>query len=185
MVPTTLFPSMQNIWASSAAIGGTDAATEATPEEDGLFAEFFRIYLPKDERNRYGPPIPWLKAAADMKERKPVLDNALKALTTNRVAAARSDAALADEGRAYLGEALRLLNQIIDEETPWDDQGLAAVRCLMIYELFESTTSSVVGWGSHHKGLVRLVTMRGPDSFQSEFSKWLLLDIKGVNVSIA
>ena len=125
----------------------------------------------------------WLKEVAALHDASPLLIHSLRALAANRVAAARSDDELAREARNHCGEALRLLSSSLDSyESLCDDHTLAAIRCLMIYELFESTTASVVAWGSHQKGLARICTLRGPRSFCTTLAKALLLDIKSVNV---
>lgn len=101
-----------------------------------LIATFLRIYQPRDSSNCTGPTIVWLKEAASLNSPSPMLQYAMHALAANRVAASKRDSELADEGRRYCGEALRLLSRRLEpDDSLHDDQTLAAARCLMIYEV--------------------------------------------------
>ena len=166
-----------------------------------LLDAFLAIYEPSALENQYGVTIAWLTEACSLRKASPALQVALYALASNRVGFANGDAVLCEGSRQYYGNALRLLNELLGSPASiFDDQALAAVRCLMIYEvgdtitfwlraakmnkqLFESTAKSVHAWGSHQNGLVRLVQQRGAKGFANHFAKSLLMDTRGVSVS--
>ncbi|MCJ1397250.1 hypothetical protein MMC11_000442 [Xylographa trunciseda] len=148
-----------------------------------LLDAFLGIYKPSASKNQYGVTITWLTEACSLRKASPALQVALYALASNRVGFANGDAKLCERSRQYYGKALRLLNGLLGSpDSIFDDQALAAVRCLMIYELFESTAKSVHAWGSHQNGLVRLVQQRGSKGFANHFAKSLLMDTRGVSM---
>ena len=148
-----------------------------------LMDKFMEVYKPKDSWNQTGCILLWLKEAIALSNPPPLLHHALRALAANQVARIVNDDELANQGLAHCGEALALLGkQLQSDDANYDDETMAAIRLLMIFELFESTSASVVAWGSHQLGLARMCTLRGPENFESPFAKNLLLDIKNVNM---
>lgn len=99
------------------------------------------IYLPSASENRYGATISWLNVACSLTKPCPALEAALYALAANRVSAGNGDVRLAQASRHYYGKALCKLNELLaSPESVSNNQALAAVRCLMIYEVRITTS---------------------------------------------
>ncbi|KIV87647.1 hypothetical protein PV11_03179 [Exophiala sideris] len=148
-----------------------------------LLDDFMIIYLPTAPGNRTGATLTWLKEAYGYSQPSLLLEVARNALAANRVAAVSGDSSMQRIGHMYYGRALQALTEQLNQQSEnRDDQVLEAVRCLMIYELFESTAASVSAWASHQRGLVELLMKRGPANFEGDTSKALLIDIRAANV---
>ena len=117
-----------------------DIITKDRPSLDA----FLGIYKPSASENQYGVTITWLTEACSLTRASPALQVALYALASNRVAAVNGDAVLCQRSRQHYGKALRLLNELLgSSESIFDDQALAAIRCLMIYEVGDTFASSL------------------------------------------
>jgi hypothetical protein len=163
----------------------SDAGYLDITSDRSLLDHFMRLYLPTAPENRTGATLNWLKEAYECLQPSLVLELARHALSANRVAVVGGNSPMKHTGHIYYGRALQALNERLSNQLEnCDNQVLAAARCLMIYEIFESTAASVTSWASHQRGLVGLVIKRGVANFQDDTSKALLLDIRGTDVSM-
>ncbi|BAE61123.1 hypothetical protein COH20_002821 [Aspergillus flavus] len=143
---------------------------------DGMLHTFLVAFLPSSpilplshHSNITVPPAPWMRIAIALPRRGPLLSTALQALCMTKIARAHGDQALLMQGMAAHTQALRALqNAINDRNTALTDETLAAIRVLGTYELHEGTMGSVVGWTSHEEGVDQLVQLRGFNSSQYE-----------------
>ena len=105
-----------------------------------LIDAFLSIYQPTAIENRYGATIVWLHEARSLAQPCPALGVDLHALAANRVAARDGDTRLAQRSRHCYSKALQELNKLLSTpESIVNDQTLAAIRCLMIYEVRAAT----------------------------------------------
>ena len=101
-----------------------------------LLEAFMNLYQPSSYTNRNGVTIGWLNEACFLADLCPTLRLSLHALAANRVAAIAGDEGLAATSRECYSNALIKLNELLgSSESVFDDQALAAIRCLMIYEV--------------------------------------------------
>ncbi|KAI8630202.1 hypothetical protein F5Y19DRAFT_429323 [Xylariaceae sp. FL1651] len=107
----------------------------------------------------------------------PALDNAFRCLVTvahsklvpNRK---RSDSVIL----GYYGKALRSLQAAVDDPIDrYAAETLCAASILAVFELFNLRSEQL--WGSHMAGVSRLIQLRGPARFGSEFEQALLLKL--------
>ncbi len=86
----------------------------------------------------------WLAEACKIADPLPVLRLALHALAASRIADMDKDAVLAGESLVSHGQALKLLRELLSEpQSVFEDQIMAAVRCLMIYEVRSAQTDRI------------------------------------------
>ena len=78
----------------------------------------------------------WLYHAVELSNPTPVLHQALLALSITRYGRVHGNLAMRKHGQAIYGNALRLLQQALyNEVLMYDDETLASVRALVLYEV--------------------------------------------------
>ena len=78
-------------------------------------------------------------------------------------------------GQQIYGQTLRLMqNALYDPRLMQDDNTLAAARCMVLYESFESTSEDMAAWQNHIHGIARMIEMRGPHRHRDPLSKSIL-----------
>ncbi|KAI3322967.1 hypothetical protein HD806DRAFT_497400 [Xylariaceae sp. AK1471] len=77
----------------------------------------------------------------------------------------------------YYGKALRSLQSAVDDPVNrYAAETLCAASILALFELFNSS-NGVISWSNHMAGVSRLIQLRGPDQFTSEFEQALLIQL--------
>lgn len=113
--------------------------------EAGVVAWFWNSYAP----TAAGPETSrntsvWLYHTVEVSNPSPVLHQSLLALSITRYGSVNGNTAMKKHGQALYGNALRLLQQALyDEMLMLDDETLASVRALVLYEVRSSL--SLVG----------------------------------------
>jgi len=106
------------------------------------FNEFLNSYQPKSPSNRDGSTLIWMTDLCSRESNTDVLRYAICALSTSNATASPIPATTVT-GPQYYGEALRHLHlQLSQVPVACSDELLAAIRCLMIYEVSITTNFS-------------------------------------------
>jgi hypothetical protein len=137
----------------------------------------------------------WLHHAISVADPLPVLRQALRALAVTHYGRVRELADLFNHGRGLYGQALRSLQQALnDHHLVWNDETLASVRALVLYEVgapwtcwrlrltrfqvFEPTSNDPTAWFGHLNGVTILLQTRGPERHTSTIARSVLEDVR-------
>ncbi len=163
-----------------------------------VVAWFWDSYAPTTEAaDKSKSTSVWLYHAVELANPAPVLHQALLALSITRYGRVHGNYAMRKHGQAIYGNALRLLQQsLYDEVLMLEDETLASVRALVLYEvrfpcpmfaslvliihlqLFESTSNDPTAWYRHLAGITSLLQSRGPRRHSSALARTVLEDIR-------
>ncbi|KAJ9604067.1 hypothetical protein H2200_011590 [Cladophialophora chaetospira] len=125
----------------------------------------------------------WIYHALRIAEPIPLLRQALLALSMTRHGRVTGNLELIRRGQRTYGTALRLLRDALyDRVLTWNDETLASVRALVLYEFFESNSDNPTAWYRHLDGITSLASSpmeaRGPERTSSSISRSVLEDIR-------
>lgn len=111
------------------------------------------------------------------------LEAAILAVCTGRLGRANNDKALVRESLKFYIQGLRELQKALwDPTLMYREETLAACSCLVIYEVMECPDKSVKAWMGHMNGCARLMELRGPRAYNSEFSHRIFLAFRQMEV---
>ncbi|KAI1624764.1 hypothetical protein EDD37DRAFT_361486 [Exophiala viscosa] len=129
--PAGMLPSSSSASATAVSIARDLGIAAARSQLD----DFMTIYQPTAPENRTGATLVWLREAYGYAQPSLLLEVARNALAANRCAAATGDPSMQYTGHMYYGRALQALTEKLNQQFEnCDNQLLAAIRCLMIYE---------------------------------------------------
>lgn len=175
---------------------------------DGLF---FQQYLPHESGTWLRletdlavlPETTWLNVAACSPTTGSLLRDALAALTLNHVARSQRRPDFLQQSRTLYVKTIQGINKaLVETDHSLDDQTLAAVMVLTIYEAsnfkkpffidwqdFRSETQEGIitqaeGWFSHIRGAQALIKLRGKRNFSNPLSEKLFLGSRSAQVSV-
>lgn len=78
-------------------------------------------------------------------------------------------------GQQVYGQALKSMQQALyDPHWMKHDETLAAARCMVLYESFESTSESMSSWMDHINGVARIIQLRGPKRHREPLQRTIL-----------
>ncbi|KAI9704695.1 MAG: hypothetical protein M1820_005443 [Bogoriella megaspora] len=147
--------------------------------DDQIYASFLDVFDQEAAIVASPNPRSLFKVLPTIPNPPNVLRYSTKALAASRLAFANRDSEMRMRAFDAYGRALRELQRsLYDPNAMYNDTTLAAARCLVTFELFESTSSSMRSWNSHESGTARLVQMRGPHAYQSELGARLFESVR-------
>jgi hypothetical protein len=125
----------------------------------------------------------WLTMLPDLPDMTEALEAAILAVCTARLGRVNRDPALIHESLRFYTQALWELQRALwTPRLMYREETVAACMGLLMYEVFECPDKSVVGWMGHMRGCAKLVELRGPKSYGTEFSHRLFLTFRQVEV---
>ncbi|CRG89046.1 hypothetical protein PISL3812_06081 [Talaromyces islandicus] len=143
---------------------------------DSILNTFILAYLhsslilsPIRQSNSTEPPASWLQIAVALPRRGHLLSIALQALCMNKIRRVYGNNAFLMQGMTVHGQALRALqNEIHSTNTAAAVETLTAIRVLGMYEMFEGTMGSAIGWTTHEERVEEWMQLRGFSSSQHD-----------------
>ena len=123
----------------------------------------------------------------------PSLTDSSKALEASVLAIATAKLGRVSGSRVLLQESLRFYSNGMWElqQALWNPKSmynvdtLAACFAMLMYEVIECPNKTLDAMEAHRKGCARLVELRGPNSYTSDFSHELLLAFRIVEVRLS
>ncbi|KIW40326.1 uncharacterized protein PV06_07533 [Exophiala oligosperma] len=152
-------------------------SSEGVLRDDQLISNFFERYAsPKSSPDsRYCCHPLWLYHTLRISFPTKLLRQALLALAYTRLGRLNDDHPTITRGQRLYGQALRLMQQAVyDADMMRHEDTLAAARCMLLYEHFESTSDNMTSWFNHIIGISRIVELRGPRSHRTALTQSLL-----------
>jgi hypothetical protein len=150
-----------------------------------IFSEFLFHYAPgcnaaklqhSPSHRRDDGTGAWLLIIPSLPDITPALETSLLAVTLAKLGRRCHDSVLVHESLQFYTQALWELQKALwDPKLMYRDETLAACMLLTAYEVTECPTQTVYAWANHMKGCARLVELRGPKSYSSDFSSGLFL----------
>ena len=137
--------------------------------------------------DEYAPPLPveqakssyasWLYYTMSKSVPSPVLRQALVALSVTRLGRVNGDDRIVMEGRVVYAHAVASLRKALNDK--WiDDDVLATVRAMVLYENMESTSEDLSAWYMHLAGLSDLLLARGSHRHRTGLGKLVFEDVR-------
>ncbi|KAH8895958.1 hypothetical protein GQ53DRAFT_743897 [Thozetella sp. PMI_491] len=115
----------------------------------------------------------------DMAIQTPVLESALSAFFSSRIAWKQGDKGLMFESRKIYARGLQLLRTAIhDPQTRVLDETIAACMLLLYYELLGAPGSGPRSFGIHKRGAMALLLQRGPEACTSPLGLSIFISLR-------
>lgn len=142
--------------------------------EDQIIASFWDQYAASAGASTNNKPM-WLESAIMMASPTDTLRQALLALSFTRTGRWRDDRPCVVQGQRCYGVTLKMMQQALyDPALARTDEILAAARCMVLCEAFETTTDSLVSWINQVRGMCRIIQLRQPEDFGEPFPRQAL-----------
>lgn len=123
----------------------------------------------------------WLYQAITINKPTLLLRDVLLALSVTSYGKAHKDVAAARGGRRLYSKGIDSLQKALSHsQLMWHDETLVAVRVMILYELFESTTEDTAPWHTHLEGVSHLLQARGPQRHRGSLSRAVYEDLRYV-----
>ncbi|KAK4943483.1 hypothetical protein LTR10_016974 [Elasticomyces elasticus] len=117
----------------------------------------------------------WLHHILNIPSPTDILRQALLSLAYTRLGRLNDDAATVLRGQQVYGKALKAMQQALyDPHWSRHEETLAAARCMVLYESFESTSESMTSWFNHIGGVARIIEVRGPRTHRKPLQRTIL-----------
>ncbi|ETS73394.1 hypothetical protein PFICI_14999 [Pestalotiopsis fici W106-1] len=161
----------------------TSIPKEVSPSHayrDKLFELFLDHRFPAKDQ-----PVPalekrdWILQVLELPTLTPGLTHAVLAVCTAHIGRRNNDNVLLKHSLPLYGQGLRDLQRALCDPS-WRDneQTLAAISALLLYELSECPGNTVDGYMSHYNGFMELLRLRGPKSCRSGLAHSLFLVLR-------
>ncbi|KIV82293.1 hypothetical protein PV11_04414 [Exophiala sideris] len=138
-----------------------------------VFWEGFSAKSVTDPRPASDPA--WLHHILNISSPADRLRQALLSLAYTRIGRLNNDPVAVIRGQQVYGQALQAIQQALyDPHWTRHDETLAAARCMVLYESFESTSESMTSWFNHIGGVARIIQLRGPRSHRKPLQRTIL-----------
>ncbi|KIX92730.1 uncharacterized protein Z520_11582 [Fonsecaea multimorphosa CBS 102226] len=143
--------------------------------EDQLLSCFWEGYSTDSSQHSGAREPAWLYHSINISGPTTSLRQALLSLAYIRTGRLQSNQTLILKGQEIYGQTLRLMQSALYDSTlVLHDETLAAARCMVLYEAFESTSEDMDAWQSHIMGIARIIQLRGPGRHRDPLSKSIL-----------
>ncbi|KIW88528.1 uncharacterized protein Z519_11097 [Cladophialophora bantiana CBS 173.52] len=147
--------------------------------EDQFISSFWEGYSTSSSPYSRTRKPAWLYHSINISTPTTPLRQALLSLAYTRIGRLQNNPTLILKGQKIYGQTLRLMqNALYDQQLMCHDEILAAARCMVLYEAFESTSEDMAAWQSHIIGIVRLIEIRGPGRHRDPLPKSILESIR-------
>jgi hypothetical protein len=157
-----------------------ESPTPQAVSEVRFVAWFWDHYAPSTSESLQEKPA-WLYQAININKPTLLLRNILLALSVTSYGRAHNDVAVAREGRRLYSKGIGSLQKALNHpQLMWHDETLVAVRAMILYELFDSTTEDTTPWHNHLEGVSHLLQVRGPQRHRNSLSRAVYEDLRYV-----
>lgn len=113
------------------------------------------------------------------------LETSILAVCIARLGRLRGDQSLVHESLKFYTQGLFELQKALwDPKLMHRDETIAACMALVFYEAVECPSQSIAGWQSHMRGCVRMVELKGPDAYKSDFGHQIFLSFRIMEVML-
>ncbi|EXJ66468.1 uncharacterized protein A1O5_10620 [Cladophialophora psammophila CBS 110553] len=147
--------------------------------EDQVISSFWEGYSTSSTPYSRTREPAWLYHSINVSAPTTPLRQALLSLAYIRIGRLQNNQTLILKGQKIYGQTLRLMqNALYDPQLMRHDEILAAARCLVLYEAFESTSEDMAAWQSHIIGIARMIEIRGPERHRDPLPKSILESIR-------
>ncbi|KAI1609374.1 hypothetical protein EDD37DRAFT_162038 [Exophiala viscosa] len=127
----------------------------------------------------------WLHHILNISSPVDTLRQTLLSLAYTRLGRLNDDPAAVLRGQQVYGQALKTMQQALyDPHWSRHDETLAAARCMVLYESFESTSESMTSWFNQIGGVAQIIELRGPQNHRRPLQRTILESMR-YNVMIA
>ncbi|KAK4947682.1 hypothetical protein LTR10_013628 [Elasticomyces elasticus] len=146
----------------------------------GFLSWFWTNYSPRSGSSIVPVKGPlWLYLALRIPQPTAILQNSLLALAVVRSGRASDDNSVVIEGQRLYGQAVKMLQRVLeDREQILHEENLAAVRAMVLYELYEATSSTADSWFGHITGLSHLLVARGPQMYDTPLARAVFEEVR-------
>ncbi|KAH0837397.1 hypothetical protein FOPE_05043 [Fonsecaea pedrosoi] len=128
-----------------------------------LVSSFWDRYSADPARSSRVREPAWLYHSLCITTPTTTLRLALLSLAYTRTGRLQNNQVLLTKGQELYCQALRSMQTALyDPQLMRSDDTLAAARCMVLYESFESTSGDMGAWQNHIKGIARIIQLRGP-----------------------
>ncbi|OAP64262.1 hypothetical protein AYL99_00234 [Fonsecaea erecta] len=143
--------------------------------EDQLISSFWESYSGDSTPHSGRREHLWLYHSINIPFPTTPLRQALLSLAYVRAGRLQHSRNLVLKGQEIYGQALRLMQSALySPELMLNDEILAAARCMVLYEAFESTSGDMAAWQNHIMGIGRIIQLRGPTRHRGPLSNSIL-----------
>ncbi|KAK8114878.1 hypothetical protein PG999_006947 [Apiospora kogelbergensis] len=167
------------------AMAHVTAVSVITPRDDR--AQFIGMLMKSLEESQPESEMvvleTWFQETASHLGQKPSLDRASCAFALQLLGRNHHDECLLAQSRTLYGQSLWMLQRALNHPTEWKSpETLNSAMILCHFELFAgtATTSSWSTWMKHALGVGRLIQLRGPGSFDTEWERAILLSFRPI-----
>jgi hypothetical protein len=125
----------------------------------------------------------WFTLIPTLPDITSALEASILAVCTSKLGRANGDMILVRESLKFYTQGLWELQKALwDPKLMYREETLAACLSLIIYELFECPEHTINAWLSHSKGCSKLLEMRGPKAYDTEFAHELFVTMQHLEV---
>lgn len=171
-------------------IGGTLSPSTRSVYRQQILNEFLSLTIPSlpgvtQHETINEPAASWLTMLPALPDLTSALETSVLALCTATLGRINSNQALVHESLKFYTQGLWELQRALwDPKLMYEDQTLAACMLLITYEVTECPNQGLTGWLNHVKGCSKLFELRGPQSYESEFSYKLFTSFRLLEVCL-
>jgi len=125
----------------------------------------------------------WLALVPTLPDITSALEASILAVSTSRLGRVNGDMILVRESLKFYTQSLWELQKALwDPKLMYREETLAACLSLIIYELYECPEHTINAWLNHSKGCSKLLEMRGPKAYDTEFAHELFVTLHHLEV---
>ncbi|KAI0128817.1 C6 zinc finger domain protein [Xylariales sp. AK1849] len=143
----------------------------------GTLLDTVRDSQPKTEYIAFGG---WFDAVTSRLGNKATLDISICSFALHLLGKQNKDEQLIAQSRTLYGHALGVLHKTLNHPTDWKTpETLWSATILCLFELFAGT-STPESWMRHASGITRLMQLRGPQAYEANWEKSILLSFRPI-----
>jgi hypothetical protein len=126
----------------------------------------------------------WLTMLPTIPNFTTALEASILAVCTARLGRVNGDKGLVRESLKFYTQGLWELQKALwSPSLMYREETVAACMALLMYEVVECPDKNSAGWQGHIKGCARLVELRGPKAYESEFAHRLFVTFRQLEAS--
>lgn len=142
--------------------------TSPSMNRSQLMDTFMALYLPRDMTNGN---FTYMRILGELKSTQPALQESLDALTMVQIGSVhKSEVLLKQSTRSYAKAVGSLAKAIVQPDSLYNDEILAAVTILSTCEFFQEIAQHGDGWGKHVLGVQQILAIRGPQTLNTNLA---------------
>jgi len=128
----------------------------------------------------------WFALVPTLPDITSALESSILAICTARLGRINGDMILVRESLKFYTQGLWELQKALwDPKLMYREETLAACMSLSLYEVFECPEHTINAWLNHSKGCSKLMEMRGPKAYDTQFAHELFVTMQMLEVQRA